>query len=137
VPASAPEPRLAAGAGSSRLGQWPVQLHLVSAGAPYFQGADLLVAADCVPFAYARFHQDFLAGRSVVVGCPKLDDNLFYADKLAEIFRRSDVQSVTVVKMEVPCCSGISWAARQALAAAGKEIPLEDVTIGVRGDVLP
>jgi len=128
-PAPAPE-------GGSRLGQWPVQIHLVSTSAPYFQGADLLVAADCVPFAYARFHEDFLAGRRVVVGCPKLDDNRFYVEKLAELFRRSDVRSVTVVKMEVPCCGGIAWAAREALARSGKSIPLQEFTVGVRGGLV-
>lgn len=136
---AAPAPDLAparAPAGGSHLGQWPVQLHLVSTSAPYFQGADLLVAADCVPFAYARFHEDFLAGRRVVVGCPKQGDNRFYAEKLAELFRRSAIRSVTVVKMEVPCCGGIAWAARQALALSGKSFPLEEVTVGVRGEVV-
>jgi Fe-S-cluster-containing hydrogenase component 2 len=121
-------------AGGSRLGQWPIQLQLVSTSAPYFRDADLLVAADCVPFAYARFHEDFLEGRRVVVGCPKLDDNRFYVEKLGELFRRAEIRSVTVVKMEVPCCGGIAWAAREALALSGKSIPLEEVTIGVRGD---
>ncbi len=133
APASGPA---AAPVGGSRLSQWPVQLHLVSTSAPYFQGADLLVAADCVPFAYARFHEDLLAGRRVVVGCPKLDDNRFYVEKLAELFRRSDLRSVTVVKMEVPCCGGIARAARQALALSGKTIPLEEITVGVRGDLV-
>jgi NAD-dependent dihydropyrimidine dehydrogenase PreA subunit len=136
VMASTPDPVPVPQSGPSMLGQWPVQLHLVSPGAPYFQGADLLVAADCVPFAYARFHDDFLAGRRVVVGCPKLDDNCFYAEKLAEIFRRSDLRSVTVVKMEVPCCAGIAWAVRHALAAAGRGIPLQEVTVGVGGEIL-
>jgi Pyruvate/2-oxoacid:ferredoxin oxidoreductase delta subunit len=132
----APEP-LPPAAGGSRLSQWPVQLHLVSTRAPWFQGADLLVAADCVPFAYARFHDDLLAGRRVVVGCPKLDDNQAYAGKLGEILRLSDVRSVTVAKMEVPCCGGIAWAARQALAQAGKAIPYREITVGVRGELLP
>lgn len=132
----APEP-MAPAAGGSRLGQWPVQLHLVSTGAPYFRGADLLVAADCVPFAYARFHEDLLLGRRVVVGCPKLDDNQAYLAKLAELFRACDPKSVTVAKMEVPCCGGIAWAARQALAVAGKAIPYREVTVGIRGELLP
>ncbi len=122
-------------ASGSRLGQWPVQLHLVSTAAPYFQGADLLVAADCVPFAFARFHEDLLDGRRVVIGCPKLDDNRFYVEKLTELFRISSVRSVTVAKMEVPCCSGIAWAVRQALEAAGKSLPYREVTIGIRGEV--
>jgi Pyruvate/2-oxoacid:ferredoxin oxidoreductase delta subunit len=136
VVGSGPEP-MAPAAGGSRLGQWPVQLHLVSTSAPYFQGADVLVAADCVPFAYARFHDDLLAGRRVVVGCPKLDDNQAYLAKLAELFRVSDVRSITVAKMEVPCCGGIAWAARQALARAGKAIPYREVTVGIRGELLP
>jgi Fe-S-cluster-containing hydrogenase component 2 len=133
---AAPTGPAPAPAGGSRLGQWPVQLHLVSTSAPYFQGADLLVAADCVPFAYARFHEDFLDGRRVVVGCPKLDDNRFYVEKLAELFRRSEIRSVTVVKMQVPCCGGIAWAAREALALSGKSIPFEEVTVGVHGDLV-
>ncbi len=119
----------------SRLAQWPVQLHLVPVTAPYFQDADLLIAADCVPFAYADFHRDFLAAKAVVVGCPKLDDNRAYAEKLTELFRNASIRSITVVRMEVPCCGGIVMAARQALAASGKEIPFEEVTIGIRGDM--
>lgn len=117
----------------SMLGQWPVQLHLVSTTAPYFQDADLLITADCVPFAYADYHKDFLAGKAVVIGCPKLDDNQFYTQKLTELFRNSSLKSITVLKMEVPCCGGIAVAARQALAASGKEIPYEEVTVGIQG----
>ncbi|HSD18520.1 MAG TPA: 4Fe-4S dicluster domain-containing protein [Anaeromyxobacter sp.] len=122
-----------AGAAQSRLGQWPVQLNLVPVTAPYFQGADLLVAADCVPFAYAGFHDELLAGRALVVGCPKLDDNAFYAEKLRDILTRSDIRSITVARMEVPCCGGIAMAARHAVAASGKSIPLRDVVVGVDG----
>jgi hypothetical protein len=120
---------------SSMLGQWPVQLHLVPVSAPYLQGADLLIAADCVPFAYAGFHKDFLAGKAVVVGCPKLDDNRFYLEKLTQIFSTADIKSITVVKMEVPCCGGISMAAREALKASGKDIPLQEVTITIHGEI--
>ena len=119
----------------SQLGQWPVQLHLVSTSAPYFQGADLLITADCVPVAYAGYHEDFLKGKAVVMGCPKLDDNNFYQQKLTELFTKSDVRSITVLKMEVPCCGGIAVAARQALAACGKQIPYSEVTIGIKGDI--
>ena len=119
----------------SRLAQWPVQLHLVSTTAPYFQGADLLITADCVPFAYAEYHEEFLKGKAVVVGCPKLDDNSFYQQKLTELLSRSDVKSVTVMKMEVPCCGGIAMAARQALTASGKQIPYKEVTIGIQGEI--
>lgn len=119
----------------SRLAQWPVQLHLVSTSAPYFQGADLLITADCVPVAYAGYHEDFLDGKAVVMGCPKLDDNRFYTQKLTELFARSDIRSITVLKMEVPCCGGIAMAARQALADCGKEIPYKEVTIGIQGQI--
>ena len=117
----------------SQLRQWPVQLHLVPITAPYLQGADLLIAADCVPFAYANFHRDLLAGKVVLVGCPKLDDNSYYLQKLTELFRSADIRSITVARMEVPCCGGITMAARQALAASGKDIPCQDVIIGIDG----
>jgi ferredoxin len=123
------------GSRQSQLGQWPVQLGLVSTSAPYFQGADLLVTADCVPVAYAGYHEDFLRGKAVVMGCPKLDDNAFYQRKLAELFINSDIRSVTVLKMEVPCCGGIALATRQALAASGKQIPCREVTITLQGEV--
>ena len=125
----------APGSRQSQLAQWPVQLHLVSTTAPYFQGADLLITADCVPVAYAGYHEDFLKGKAVVMGCPKLDDNQFYTQKLTELLAKSDVKSVTVLRMEVPCCGGIAMAARQALAACGKQIPFEVVTIGIKGDI--
>lgn len=133
---AAPPPSVATGdAGPSQLGQWPVQLKLVPTTAPYFQNADLLITADCVPFAYAGYHREFLAGKAVVVGCPKLDDNEFYREKLTELFRSSAIKSITVLRMEVPCCGGIVMAARQALAASGKDIPFKEVTITIRGEV--
>jgi NAD-dependent dihydropyrimidine dehydrogenase PreA subunit len=124
-----------AGSQQSQLAQWPVQLHLVSTTAPYFQGADLLITADCVPVAYAGYHEDFLKGKAVVMGCPKLDDNNFYTQKLTELFSKSELRSITVLKMEVPCCGGIGMAAQQALAASGKQIPFKIVTIGIKGDI--
>ncbi|MGQ9630210.1 MAG: ATP-binding protein [bacterium] len=117
----------------SVLSQWPVQLMLVPPDAPYFQGADLLVAADCVPFAYAGFHRDFLRGRAIVVGCPKLDDPQFYIEKLTEIFRRSNIRSVSVIHMEVPCCFGLSHIVQRALENSGEDIPYEDINIGIDG----
>ncbi|MDD2898250.1 MAG: 4Fe-4S binding protein [Desulfuromonadaceae bacterium] len=123
------------GSRQSQLAQWPVQLHLVSTTATYFQGADLLITADCVPVAYAGYHEDFLKGKAVVMGCPKLDDNSFYTQKLTELFTKSDVKSITVLKMEVPCCGGIAVAARQALAASGKQIDYKEVTIGIQGQI--
>ena len=123
------------GSRQSRLAQWPVQMQLVSPTAPYFQGANLLLTADCVPLAYAGYHEDFLAGKAVIMGCPKLDDNQFFTDKLTEILRVSDIKSVTVLRMEVPCCGGISWAAKEAIKNCGKVIPYAEVTIGIQGDI--
>lgn len=122
---------------TSQLTQWPVQLKLVPINAPYFQDADLLIAADCVPFAYPDFHRDFLKGKPVVVGCPKLDDVQFYKEKLTEIFKANSIKSVTVPYMEVPCCFGLVKATEDAIAASGKIIPLKKVKIGIRGDIKP
>jgi Pyruvate/2-oxoacid:ferredoxin oxidoreductase delta subunit len=119
----------------STLSQWPVQLKLVPVQAPYFQDADLLVAADCVAFVYPDFHQDFLKGKAIVIGCPKLDDIQAYKEKLTEIFRANSIKSVTVPHMEVPCCFGLVKAVEDALAISGKKIPLKKVKIGIRGDV--
>jgi Pyruvate/2-oxoacid:ferredoxin oxidoreductase delta subunit len=123
--------------GGSTLSHWPVQLTLVPPHAPWLRGADLLLAADCVPFAYAAFHADFLAGKKLLIGCPKLDDNQAYAAKLAAICTQADLASITVVRMEVPCCGGIAWAARQGVARSGKVVPIRDVVIGVDGAVRP
>jgi NAD-dependent dihydropyrimidine dehydrogenase PreA subunit len=119
----------------SRLAQWPVQLHLVPVSAPWLRNADLLVAADCVPFAYAGFHEGLLAGRALVVGCPKLDDIGAYVEKLGRMVASNDLRSVTVARMEVPCCGGISMAAQRALAASGKSVPFRDVVVGVDGTI--
>jgi len=121
----------------SQLTQWPVQLKLVPINAPYFQDADLLIAADCVPFAYPDFHRDFLKGKAVVVGCPKLDDIQQYKEKLTEIFKTNSIKSITLPHMEVPCCFGLVKATEDAIAASGKKIPLKKVKIGIRGDIKP
>jgi hypothetical protein len=121
----------------SQLTQWPVQLKLVPINAPYFQDADLLIAADCVPFAYADFHRDFMKGKAVVVGCPKLDDIEYYKEKLTEIFKTNSIKSITLPHMEVPCCFGLVKATEDAIAASGKKIPLKKVKIGIRGDIKP
>lgn len=134
--APVPPPLPPAEPGGTALQQWPVQLGLVSPMAPYFQGADLLVAADCVPFAYPRFHEDFLAGKRLVVGCPKLDDQDAQFRKLAAIVCGAGVKSVTVVKMAVPCCNGIAAAAKAAVEASGRDIPFKVETLGVRGERL-
>jgi Pyruvate/2-oxoacid:ferredoxin oxidoreductase delta subunit len=135
-PRGADDDKASAGRVQSRLAQWPVQLALVPPAAPYFRDADLLVAADCAPFAYAEFHRDFLDGKSLVVGCPKLDDLAFYREKLTQIFRQSDVRSVTVLRMEVPCCGGIVQATLEAAKASGKALPVRAVTLGIGGEVL-
>ena len=118
----------------SKLGHWPVQLTLIPPHAPFLQGADVVLAADCVPFAYAGFHQDFLREHALLVACPKLDDFQAHLEKLTEILRVAEVKSLTVVHMEVPCCAGLVHMAKQALLASGKEIPVEEVIIGVKGD---
>ena len=120
----------------SMLGHWPVQLTLVPPKAPFLQGTDLLLTADCVPFAYAGFHQDLIRGHSLLVACPKLDDFPSHLKKLTDILAQSNVRSLTIVYMEVPCCSGLVHMAREAIKASGKDIPLKKVTISVRGEVL-
>ena len=118
----------------SMLGNWPVQLALVPPGAPFLQGADVVLAADCVPFAYPGFHCDFLKDHALLVACPKLDDFQAHLAKLTEILRRSKVESITVVRMEVPCCSGLTHMAEEAIRLTGKKIPLSEVVIGIQGD---
>lgn len=118
----------------SRLSQWPVQIKLVPADAPYFDGASLLVAADCTAYAYGDFHEKFIKGRITLVGCPKLDD-ADYAEKLGQIFARNDVGDVTVTRMEVPCCSGIESAVKRAVASSGKDIPVRVITITADGRI--
>lgn len=119
----------------SELRQWPVKLYLVNPQAPYFREADILLAADCVPFAYGAFHAEFLRGKTLVTGCPKFDDVALYVEKLTAILQANDVTSITVLQMEVPCCSGIEYIAREAIAASGKNVPLESVTISLSGEV--
>ena len=118
----------------SQLRNWPVQIKLAPVNAPYFDGAHLLIAADCTAYAYANFHQEFIRGRITLVGCPKLD-GVDYAEKLAAIIARNDIQSVTIVRMEVPCCGGLENAARRAIQASGKFLPWQVVTITADGRV--
>lgn len=125
---SAPEP-------VSRLAQWPVQIRLAPVSASYFRGAKLLIAADCTAYARADFHERFLKNRIVLIGCPKLDDT-DYAEKLAEILKNNDIRSVTVVRMEVPCCGGIENAVKTALQRSGKIIPRQVVTLSAAGEIL-
>lgn len=124
------------GDADSELRQWPVQLALLNPDARYFDGADLLIAADCTPFAYADFHKEFLAGRILVIFCPKLDSDIDgYILKLSEIFTAHSIRSVTLVHMEVPCCSGITYIFNEALKRSGKQIPVSEVTITIQGNI--
>lgn len=128
APASAVKP-------VSQLGQWPCQIKLAPVNAPYFEGAKLLIAADCTAYAYANFHQDLMRGKITLIGCPKLD-GVDYSEKLTEIIRRNDIQSVTIVRMEVPCCGGLEAAAKKALQNSEKFIPWQVVTISTDGRIL-
>ena len=120
---------------NSQLSQWPVQIKLVPVNAPYFDGSKLLVAADCTAFAYGNFHNEFIRNHITLIGCPKLD-NVDYAEKLTAIISNNDIKSVTVVRMEVPCCGGIEYAVKQALQASGKFIPWQVVTISTDGRII-
>ena len=119
---------------TTRLGNWPVQIKLAPMRAPWLDGVDLLIAADCTAYAYARFHEDFIRGRVVLVGCPKLD-GIDYSMKLGHILRENDIRSVTVVRMEVPCCGGLEFAAKKALQESGKFIPWQVVTVTTDGKI--
>lgn len=116
-----------------QLGQWPVQLKLIPELASFYDNKELLITADCVPFAYPNYHLELLKGRSVAIGCPKLDDVEFYIEKLTRIIKMNNVTKVVVAHMEVPCCNGIVYAAKEALNRSGKDIGYEDVTIGIDG----
>ncbi len=124
-----------AGEPESQLRQWPVQIKLAPVNAPWFDGADLLIAADCTAYAYANFHEDFIRNRVTLVGCPKLDA-VDYAIKLTEILKNNDIRSLTVVRMEVPCCGGIEFAVNKALTASGKMIPKQVITISTDGRIV-
>ena len=119
---------------TSRLSQWPVQIKLVPVNAPYFDGARLLIAADCTAYAYAAFHERFIKGHITLVGCPKLD-SVDYSEKLTEIIRENNIKSVTVVRMEVPCCGGLEMAARRAVEQCGKDMPWQVCTVHIDGTV--
>ena len=119
----------------SRLQQWPVQIKLAPVNAPYFNGAKLLIAADCTAYAYAGFHEKFMKGHVTLIGCPKLDA-IDYSEKLTEIFRNNDILSISVVRMEVPCCGGMTYAVQRAIANSGKDIPCKVTVLSVNGDIL-
>lgn len=120
----------------SQLGHWPVQIMLVPPSAPFLQNSDVLIAADCVPFAYADFHEELLRGKVLLIGCPKLDDQEFYREKLTQIFKDNNINSVTCAHMEVPCCFGLVSIVKDAISASGKDIPFKETTISVKGKKL-
>ncbi len=122
--------------GESQLRQWPVQLNLINTRAPYLKDANLLVAADCTAYAYANFHNDFIKDHITVIGCPKLDDNKYYEEKLAEILKLNTIKSITVVRMEVPCCGGIVNAVKNAMLKSGEIVPYREVTISTDGNII-
>lgn len=117
----------------SNLENWPVQIRLVPVLAPYLDGADLLIAADCVPFACANFHEELLKGKILLVGCPKLDDIEFYKEKISQIVKNNNIKAITYVRMEVPCCSGLIPVIKTAIADSGKDIPFKEIVIGIKG----
>lgn len=119
----------------SQLSQWPIQIKLAPVNAPYFDGADLLIAADCTAYAYGNFHNDFIKDHITLIGCPKLDA-VNYSEKLTEIFSGNNIRSITVTRMQVPCCGGLQYAVEQAVKASGREIPVRIVTIGIKGNIL-
>ena len=135
-PAAARIPRQLVGTTDSALRQWPVQLALLNPAAPFFENADLLISADCAPFAYAGFHTDLLAGRILIIFCPKLDADIEgYIDKLAELFRIHTIRSVTIARMEVPCCGGVRYVVEKAMERAGAKIPLTERTVMINGEI--
>ena len=119
----------------SRLQQWPVQIKLAPVNAPYFNGAKLLIAADCTAYAYAGFHEKFMKGHVTLIGCPKLDA-IDYSEKLTEIFCNNDIRSISVVRMEVPCCGGMTYAVQRAIANSGKDLPCKVTVLSINGDIL-
>ncbi len=125
-----------AGSGESELRQWPVQLMLVPPFAPYLNNADILIAADCVPFAYANFHDDLLKGKVLLVGCPKLDDLDAYKEKLTEMFKQNKIKSITYAHMEVPCCFGLVAIIKEAIAGSAKETPFKEIVISIKGGII-
>ncbi len=133
---SANKPAVFSGeAGTSALTNWPVQIKLVPPTAPFLKGADLLVAADCVPIAYPDLHKNYLTGRSVMIGCPKFDNPTEYIEKFTEVFKVAGLKSVTVLLMEVPCCSGLSTIVKKAMELSGQDIPVTEVVVGVKGAI--
>ncbi|MBU3200067.1 4Fe-4S binding protein [Clostridium estertheticum] len=121
---------------ASMLNQWPVQLKLVNSKAGFLKGADILIAADCTAYAYGNFHKEFIKGRITLIGCPKLDDNDYYRDKIAEILENNEIKSITVIRMEVPCCAGIVFSVKEAMLKARVIVPYKEITIGINGVIV-
>ena len=136
IPHEPDAPGLSAAAAKSELCQWPIQLHLISPLAPYFEGCDLLVAADCTAFALGGFHNDLLKGKALVIACPKLDDTEGYVEKLAELIKRNNLRSLTVAIMTVPCCSGLERMVRLAVERSGVPLEVKKVVVGIDGQVV-
>jgi len=116
--------------------QWPVKLNLVPTKAPFFEGADLLLAADCAPIAFKSFHDKLMPGKRVIIGCPKFDDARAYAQKIAEILKQNTISSITVVHMEVPCCTGLKWAVNKAMEMSGKSVPTKEYEVKIGGEII-
>jgi ferredoxin len=133
---SAPDSGSEDGKRLSQLRQWPIQISLVPPSAPYLDGADLLIAADCVPFTYADFHKDLLKGKVLLVGCPKLDDTDRYKEKFAQVFKQNNIKSITYARMEVPCCGGMIGPIEEAISESGKDIPFKKLVISIKGDLI-
>lgn len=123
--------------GHSELAQWPVQLHLVSPFAPYFNGCELLIAADCTAFSMGSFHQEFLKGKKLIIACPKLDDTSNYIQKLADLLKNNTIKSLTLVIMQVPCCSGLAHIVQRAIEISGKTLDINKIVIDIKGNILP
>lgn len=133
---NANEPSIHTSSSPSALGHWPIQIRLIPPSAPFLKHADLLVIADCAPVAYPALHRDFLKGKAVMMGCPKFDDVEGYVEKFTEIFKIADIKRVTVLDMEVPCCSSLPQIVRKSMEAAGKQIPLREVVVTSRGEIM-
>jgi ferredoxin len=120
----------------SQLTNWPIQLTLINPSAPYFQNADIVIAADCTAFSYGNFHNEFIKNKILIIACPKLDDIEFYKNKLTQLFKTANIKSVSVVNMEVPCCLGLQTLVKDAIKSSGKKIPYCDITIGIKGNIV-
>ncbi|MEW6078961.1 MAG: 4Fe-4S binding protein [Thermodesulfobacteriota bacterium] len=136
TPCQAANQPTATGAPGAALSHWPIQIRLVPPTAPFLKGADLLVAADCAPAAFPRFHSELLPGRAVMIGCPKFDDRKDYVEKFAQVFRTAGLKSITCLIMEVPCCAGLPVILREAMQASGVTVPMEVITVSARGEII-